>query len=153
MVKRANKKLWCLRRLKELGATTKDLIDVYTKQIRNIVEFALQVWHPNLTQDDKNKIERIQKSAFSIILGQNYRSYNSALNILKMDTLFTRRQKLSKKFAQKSLKHPKFTKWFKSKVKSFPTRKIPTKFSEVMGRTDRFRKSPISFLTNILNNS
>ena len=41
----------------------------------------------------------------------------------------------------------------KEVIRAFPTRKIPTKFSEVMGSTAHFRKSPISFLTNILNNS
>ena len=38
MVKRAYKKLWCLRRLKKLGANHADLLDVYFKQIRSILE-------------------------------------------------------------------------------------------------------------------
>ena len=33
IVKRANKKLWSLRRLKNLGARTSDLVDVYIKQV------------------------------------------------------------------------------------------------------------------------
>ena len=49
MVNRANKKLWTLRRLKRLGCKTRDLLDVYFKQVRGILEQAVAVWHPSLT--------------------------------------------------------------------------------------------------------
>jgi hypothetical protein len=151
MVKRANKKLWCLRRLKKLGAETPDLIDVYVKQIRSPLEFAVAVWHPSLTNEDRLKIERVQKSALCIILGQNYKSYRSALKHLHIESLFSRRNKLCKKFARKSLKHTKFSKWFKPSTKRTITRNKPTKFCEVYSRTERFKRSPISYLTTILN--
>ena len=41
IVKRAIRKLWCLRRLKALGASQEDLLDVYLKQI---LEYAAPVW-------------------------------------------------------------------------------------------------------------
>ena len=110
MVKRANKKLWTLIRLKRLGAKTNDLLDVYFKQIRSILELAVPTWHPGLTNSDRNKIERVQKSALSIILGRTYKSYNKALKSLQLDSLFNRREKLCKKFSMKCIKNPKFTK-------------------------------------------
>ena len=125
--------------------------DVYIKQIRSILEFSVPVWHSSLTEEDKMKIERVQKSAFSIILGQNYGTYNSAMKSLKMDSLFLRREKLCRKFAQKSLKNPKFKKWFKPNLKNLPTRNKPTQFHEIRARTKRFVRSPIGFLTKILN--
>ena len=60
MVNRANKKLWILRRLKRLGTKTNDLLDVYFKQVRSIVEQATPLWHPNLTNYDRNRIECVQ---------------------------------------------------------------------------------------------
>ena len=57
IVKRANKKLWCLKRLKRLGAKTKDMLDVYNKQIRSLQEFSASVRHPSLTGEDRLKIE------------------------------------------------------------------------------------------------
>ena len=51
IVSRANKKLWFLRRLKTLGANTDDLKDVYIKQIRSIMEFAVPV-APSLERTD-----------------------------------------------------------------------------------------------------
>ena len=38
IVQRCNKRIWILRRLKKLGATINDLVDVYCKQIRSIAE-------------------------------------------------------------------------------------------------------------------
>ena len=142
IVKTANKKLWCLRRLKRLGAKDEDLVDVYCKQVRSLLEHAVPVWHSGLTGENRLDIERVQKSALCIILGQNYRSYRSAMRQLQLETLFTRRNKLCTKFAKKSLKHSKFSKWFKPKTKITVTRLKPTRFCEVYTRTERFQKSP-----------
>ena len=131
IIKRGNKKLWCLKRLKKFGASTQELLDVYNKQVGSLLEFAAPVWHPSLTGGDKRRIERVQKSAFSIILGRNFKSYRRALSSLKMDSLFVRREKLCKKFALKSLKHPKFKNWFKLNSKPLSTREEISKFCEI----------------------
>ena len=70
IVERCNSKTWMLRRLKNLGATREDLIDVYLKQIRSLAEFAVPVWNSSLTGDDITSIERVQKTAFHLILGE-----------------------------------------------------------------------------------
>ena len=151
MVKRAYKKLWCLRRLKNFGAMTDDLLEVYIKQIRCLLEYAVAVWQPSLTGEDSIKIERVQKSALSIILGQNYKSYKSALRELKLEPLYTRRIALCRKFALKAQKHEKFSRWFKPNNKLTVTRSKTPKFHDVYSRTERFKRSPISYLTRILN--
>ena len=69
-----------------------------------------------------------------------------------MDSLFKRREQLCKKNAIKAQKHPKFTNWFKKYKKPFPTRGKSSKYCEIRARTERFKKSPINFLINILNN-
>ena len=53
---------------------TCDLIDVYAKQVRCLLEFTAVVWHPSLTNDDRLRIERVKKSALCIIFGENYHS-------------------------------------------------------------------------------
>ena len=80
IVKRAYKRIWILRRLKNLGATIEQLTDVYTKQIRSVLELAIPVWHSSLTQSNKISIERVQKSALQVILGPSYESYRYALD-------------------------------------------------------------------------
>ena len=62
MVTRANKKLWMLRRLKNLGGGPLDLTDIYIKQVRSILELAVPVWHSGITQMERIDIERIQCS-------------------------------------------------------------------------------------------
>ena len=128
------------------------MIEVYDKQIRSILELAVPVWHPGLIGEDRQKIERVQKSALCIILGDKYKSYRSALKLLKMKTLFERRNKICTKFAIKAQKHAKFSKWFKPNEKIVTTRSAPLKFKKVFTRTVRYEKSPISYLTKILNN-
>ena len=72
IVQKAFKRIWLLRRLKNLGASESQLFDVYTKQIRSVLELAVPVWHSSLTSTDSLNIERVQKSAFHVILGPKY---------------------------------------------------------------------------------
>ena len=151
IVERCNKKIWTLRRLKQLGASKQDLLDVYCKQIRILTEFAAPVWNSSLTGSDIVKLERIQKIAFHIILGDEYCSYTSALKILGMEKLSQRRKHLCLKFAKRALRSEKFSKWFKPSVPNMRTRTEKPKFCNVVSRTARFEKSPISYLTKLLN--
>ena len=73
-------RLWMLRRLKALGAETGELLDIYKLQVISVLELAVPVWHPGLTQSEVTQIERVQKTALHIILGTKYTSYNEALN-------------------------------------------------------------------------
>ena len=68
-----------MRRLKKLGANEQELKDVYVKQVRSVLELAVPAWHGAITQAERNEIERVQKAALHVILGENYLSYRSAL--------------------------------------------------------------------------
>ena len=106
IVYRCNSKRWTIRRLKKLGTSRDDLIEVYTKQIRSISEFAVPVWNSSLTGDEIISIERIQKSALHIILDEDYNSYNSALKTVGPTKLSQRRRKICLNFAKKCQKNP-----------------------------------------------
>ena len=116
------KRLWMLNRLKNLGATDSDLLDVYTKQVRPLLEYAVPVWHPNLTETDSDCIERVQKSALKLILQDRYKSYESALTRVQLNSLSERRKKLCTKFALKAESSPKFTSWFQETTNTSVTR-------------------------------
>ena len=150
IVQRCNSKVWTLRRLKKLGASRDDLLDVYFKQIRSILEYASPVWNSALTGDDIINLERVQKTVLHIILGQNYKSYSSALKATGIQKLSVRRKKLSLDFAKKALKSPKFNNWFRINPNQGGRTNQP-KFCPVIARTERFQKSPISDLINLLN--
>ena len=118
------KRLWIVRRLKEHGANIKDMVEVYTKQIRPVLEFSVPVWHPSITSRDSKAIERVQKSFTKIVLQKDYQTYKKSLLELKLDPLELRRSKLCLKFGLKSEKHTKFKHWFKSFKKGHNTRII-----------------------------
>ena len=151
IVKRAFKRIWMLKRLKNHGASDDQLIDVYVKQIRSVLELAVPAWHSSLILADKLSIERVQKAALQVIFGLNYSSYSSALEAANLLTLDARRENLCKKFAFKAVKNTKHKEWFKVNTKLNRTRQKQPFFCPVVSRTKRFENSPVSYLTNLLN--
>ena len=151
MVKKASSKLWVIRRLKALGAGPEQLVDMYTKQCRSILELAVPAWHGAITQTERANIERVQKGALYTIFGDNYGSYKNGLKLANLNTLEARRDKLCSKFAKKAENNTKHKNWFKPKPK-ICTRQSDVKYCKVIARTHRFKNSPICHLTSVLNN-
>ena len=121
-----------LRRLTPLGATSEELVDVYEKQIRCILEFAVAAWNPGLTKAQINQLERVQKCATAIILEENCHTYKKALKNLDLITLSERRYKLSLNFAKKAVKHDIYSNWFTpSPSPAMNTRSIKPTFKPV----------------------
>ena len=147
--KKGYERLWMLRRLKGLGANYSELLDVYQKQVRSVMELAVPVWEPGLTVQEEKQIERVQRTAFYIILGDQYMKYEYALEILECERLSERRSKLCVNFAKKAMKHPKYKNWFSeseidpSQVKpnTRAAKPKPTKLKAVPSRTDRYKLS------------
>ena len=148
---RAYKKLWMLRRLKAFGANQTELTDIYCKHIRSILEFAAVVGHSGLSQENILDIERVQKSAYAIILGKEYESYENALYVLNLEKLSTRRQTLCLKFAKRAFKSDKFSSWFVPDKKNYNTRRKLCQTKPAQARTTRFKKSPLPYLMSLLN--
>ena len=112
LVTKAYKRLWIIRRLKKNGASLSDLIDIYVKQVRSILEFAVPVLNSTLTCTEINDLERVQKSFLHILLGIAYTSYSSALFFSGLECLADRRTNLCKKFALKTYNNSKHRHWF-----------------------------------------
>ena len=151
IVKKANSRLWQIRRLKNLGADADNLLDVFIKQVRSVLELAVPAWQSSITQADKIDIERVQRSALHIVLGNEYVSYKLALQKFNLDTLEQRRVKLCLTFAKKAEEHPKHHNWFKLNDNTVNTRQYKMKYCDVKARLTRFKNSPLSYLTRILN--
>ena len=152
ITKKAYKRLWLIKRLKQLGATTSSLVDIYVKHVISVVEFAALVWNSSLTQEDISSIERVQKCAVAIIEGSRYNNYEAACASLALDTLATRREKLCLNFARKSSLHPIHKHWFILNPEETRTRSVLAKYKPVLGRTQRLLKSAIPYFTHLLNN-
>ena len=79
------------------------MLDVYFKQIRSVLELAVTVWQPGLTIGEERQIERVQKTTFYVILGDDYQSYESSLKLLGAEPLAKRRESICLNFARKAL--------------------------------------------------
>ena len=112
---------------------------------------ACAVWNAGLTQQEIRGLERIQKTALAVIRGENHTTYADALTYFDLKTLKTRREKLCLKFALKAYRNPKFTSWFVLNKPEVNTRSVKTHLKQINTRTQRFKKSPIPYLTNLLN--
>ena len=145
---KAMKRMWMLRRIKEVGGTPDDQVLVYILQIRSLTEKECQLWNGGLTKKCSDILERIQKAAFKIILGQNYNSYSKALQSLNLKTLKDRRHQLCQSFGRKQTRSSKFKVWFK---KSARPARGNSKINLPQTRTTIYKKSPLVYLTNLIN--
>ena len=79
LVKKAFKRMSILSNLLSFSVPLHELIHIYILYIRSVVEQACIVWHSSLTKGESLDLERIQKVALRIILGDSYRTYEEAL--------------------------------------------------------------------------
>ena len=150
---KAFSRLWMLRRLKPLGASVDDLMEIYVTQIRSILEFSVAAWNSGLTKVQISQLECAQKCAFAIILGNDYVSYENALKVLNMKSLSDRRKDLCIAFAIKSKKNEKYSTWFCDNVNTLNTRSSKPNLKPVQTRLRRFEKTPLPYLTKLLNDN
>ena len=100
--KKAYSKMWAIRRMKALRLDNFTLLDFYLKEVRVHLELAVPVWHSGLTGKLSADIERVQRVAITIILGQYDIHYIQACTHLGLKPLFIRRQELCERFALKT---------------------------------------------------
>ena len=108
------------------------------------------VWNGAISQAEAADIERVQKCALHIFLGDKYASYKEALGTTNLQMLGIRREELCLNFARKAVKNPKHKEWFKPTMPS-KTRQSQKTYCDAIARTGRLQKSPIPYLTNLLN--
>ena len=94
--------------------------------IRVVMEQSCTLWHNRITEENINDLERVQKNACRIILGNKFENYEKSLKLLDLDTLKERREKLSLKFGQNCTENPKTKKLFTLKEKRHKSQNTKT---------------------------
>ena len=148
---KAMSKMWLIRRMKLLKLEPNIIIDFYIKEIRALAEQGVAIWNSGITKSEINDLEKIQKIALKIILGDQYESYKSACNFFKIDTLSTRRLKLSTQFAIKLYKSDKSDRFFKHVNKAVKTRTDQPLVIENFCNTMKAYNAPHNYLTRLVN--
>ena len=144
ILKKANQKMFTLRKLKAAGLNSQELLIVYKGYIRPLLEYAAPLWHPGLTKQQVDQVENIQKQVCKYILGRNYKSYTESLATLEMKTLHDRRVDICRDFAGKVLAFDRFSTWFTPPVQNSI---MQLRRSHVVKpfwyKTERFKSSPL----------
>ena len=154
MCKRANSKIWLLRRMKIMGIEPEVVADYYLKEIRSILEFGVACWNSNLTVLLSDQIERVQRICVNVILCDSEWEipYEVGCTLLSIEPLFLRRKELCIRFVQKASKSPLHEDLF-SRNHGVNTRQDQKVYREFSFRRDRFRDSPLCYLTRLLNSN
>ena len=141
-----------LQKVASFTSSKEDKKCIYISYIRSILEQSYVVWHSSLTIDNSNDLERVQKAACKIILGNQYINYEQALNKLSIDSLKIRRKKLSRRFALKCLNNDKTYKLFplNNKKHCMKTKNFEH-FKVNFANTKRFQNSAIPQMQRLLN--
>ena len=144
IVKSANLRL---RILHEAAKFTKKISDLRSK-----LDSSSVVWHNSLTEKDTNSLERVQKAAVKVTLKNYYKDYESALEMLNLDTLCERRRKQCLKFAKDCLKHEQMKKMFPLNEKNSTVEtRHKEKYKINKANTERYKNSAIPFFQTLLN--
>ena len=151
LIKTANKRLLLLRKATEYTNKIEDLKSIYLSYTRTILEQSCVIWNNRLTLENINDLERVQKNACRIILGNKYENYEESLQILNLDKLSVRREKLCLKFALNCTENPKTMKKFPLKKKIRKNLRKTNKFKINKTNTDRLGKSSVLYLQDLLN--
>ena len=82
IVGKAYARMQLLNKAAHFSNNKHDLRNIYLIFIRSILEQSAVVWHSSLTMKNRRDLERVQKSAVRVIMGQNYKSYKHGLKSL-----------------------------------------------------------------------
>ena len=154
LITESNKRMQFLHRAKKFTNNIGDLKKIYMLQVRSKLDQSAVVWHSSLTKKDRIDLERVQKSALRVILGDKYISYQNALDVMKMDSLEARRQHLCLKFAKQCIKNEKLRNMFpRNQSNHRMEMRSGEKFVVKKAKTERYRKSAIPCMQRLLNDS
>ena len=144
--RKAYSRLSMLTKLKYVGVSIEDLLEIYVLFIRSITEYCAVAFHSSLTLEQTSNLERIQKTCLKVILNDNYISYGSALEMTGLETLQDCREKRCLNFARKCVAHP-------TNQCFFPLNNIHyrEKFCVNHARTATYEKSTIPYCQRLLN--
>ena len=139
IIKKSNRRLYALRKLKSCGVQEGELVAVYCSLLRSVLEYTSVVF-ANLPKYLCKAVERVQKRALKIIFGSDL-SYEDALARAGLLSLEARRHLACKKFVSGIMHASPLYPLISSRVVSsqapYSLRSGPS-CHVLLGRTDRF---------------
>ena len=152
IIKKVNARMQLLRSVLSFGASTEEMVHLWTVFCRSVLEQSCVVWHSTLTEENGQDLERCQKSFAKLILREKYVSYESSLILLNLDSLEDRRKILTLKFAKAGIKYEKLNDLLQLNVKNHNMKtRGNEKYDVTFANTGRLKNSSIIMMQNMLN--
>ena len=152
LVKKAYMRMEILRKTAEFTNNIQEKRTIYILYIRSILEQSCVVWHSSLTVENSEDLERVQKSAVRIIIGNKFENYENALIKANLQKLSDRREQLCLKFARQCLQSDKNEDIFPLKRKNHRMKTRKQEIFEVNKfNTERMKNSAILNMQRLLN--
>jgi hypothetical protein len=149
--KKAYSRLSMITKLKYVGVSKDDLLDIYILFIRSVTEYCAVSFHSSLTQQQSYKLERIQKTCLKVIMGDLYHDYPTALDFCGLQNLSDRREKRCLDFSLKCLKHPKNKRLFPRNPGQNTRARTSEPYTVNFASTETYKLSAIPFCQRLLN--
>ena len=151
IISSCNSRLYLLRQLKILGMNSDGLKRYFCANIRSLISYASPAWFFMLSNHDRDRLEKIQRSATRTILPDF--SYEDRLKILCLPTVYNFIFELSKKHFTRIAddpEHPLFSRVIKNFSRT--SSRNNTVFRPKKCRTQKRAKSFFPFFMSYFNN-
>ena len=152
MTKKASKKIWLLRRMRQLGVDQATVINYWKSEGRCHLEFCAPVWSGGLTVAQARDLTRVQRRAVAAITGDWREDYSAACLRLGIEAdLSVRRLKLCQAFAHSTATKSRHKDIFTKLDNPPQTRNGGKIWREPKCKTRRHLQSARPHLTRLLN--
>ena len=94
LVKKVNRRIQLLRAVWSFGSNIPEMVHLWNISCLSILEQSSVVWGSSLSQENKDDLERTQKSFAKLVLRERYKDYEFALMLLDLETLEKQREQL-----------------------------------------------------------
>ena len=151
LITKCYKRMPLLHKMSEFGASETEMLDIYVKFIRSVLEYSCVVWGSSLTKENCQMLERVQKTAVKLIHKDKYKTYKLSLAQFNIDSLQDRRRQLALTFAKRTLHTDYGPIMFPENEKLDRQLRTVHKYRTTKCNTTRFQQSSIPFMESLLN--
>ena len=141
-----------LRKILSFGASQSEMVHLWKTYCISVLEQSAVVWQGGLTKENREDLERTQKTFTKLVLKNKYNTYEESLQKLNLTTLDLRRDQICLKFALNCRKDQRTKHLFplNDKKHKYEMRKISA-YMVHNANTERLKRSPIIYMQNLLN--
>lgn len=104
LIKKVNSRMQLLRKLRAIGSTKEEMVQLWIVYCRSILEQSCVIWHSSLSKQKTEDLERTQKYFTKLVLQKKYKKYEEELIKLNLISLKDRKDHLNLQFAKKGIK-------------------------------------------------